>query len=208
MSAITTDTLADYLGVTFDSTVEVRAQMVLDNLQGEAEAYFGRPIEVRAFQDDYDWDGSDDMLSLRNTPVVGVSSIVARSISGTGVVEDALDAGYYTVTKWGLRGLQARGFGYPYVLRVTYTAGFDMANPKYMGIRSAILKAGERWYHSAVGAGSIVQQSGGGAIKSFSADGGYSVTFSDGGPLNGGAAGIGSFYPGELTPLVRFKRKG
>jgi hypothetical protein len=201
MSAVVPQDLADYLGVTFTSAQENRARVVLDGLQSELEAFLGRPVEIRNFQEDHPWgDQWDDKLEFRNTPVVRVNSVKAVGTFTDVESVEVVAPAYYTVMGWGLAGLYTLPCSWPILLRVDYDAGLDLTTPKYRGMTLAILKAADRWFQ-AKGADDADDLSQGGTITSLSTDGGYQVAFAD------RTAGIGSFHSGELAPFSRYKRR-
>jgi hypothetical protein len=202
VGAVTVTELQNYLGKNLTAGELTSAAFVLDGLQGEMEAWLGRPIEQRSFTEDYDWTGAEDALYLRRSPVVSVESVTALTILTSGTVSDLIEVDYYTLTPWGITGLiSALPSKYPYVLRVEYTAGYSLANPRYQGIKLAILKGAARWFFA--GRSDVDDESAGGAIKRLATDGGYSVEFAQ----SSADQSEGSFSVGELKPLKRFRRR-
>ena len=212
MSAVTPDDLLTYLGKTTfpgGNAQEDAAQMVLDGLQGEIEAYLGRPIEVRNFVEEYPVDPSVDEpdLVLRQTPVSTLNEVTEVTVYGQSTTETVVDPAYYTKALWGVQGLIYYTPTFPFVVRVDYDAGLDLTLPEHAGIKLAILKAAAKWYFS-FGDSGVTAESAGGAISSLSTDGGYSVKYTGAGGLHSsGADAVGSFSPGELKAIDRYRRK-
>lgn len=207
MSAVTVQNVVDFVNPpgglgAMPAAFQTQLQMVLDGFQGDVEAYLGRPIEIRDFIDEYDWTGGDDFLRLRQSPVASVQDITAETITSAGTVTDRLEVDFYTVTSWGIAGLATIPATYPYILVVSYRAGLDLTNKRYVGIRNLILNATKRWYYQEIN--HVMQQTQGGAVKKLATDGGYAVTFDYPKPL----APYGQFEPGELDTIKRFRRRG
>lgn len=204
MSAVTIADFSTYKGgVTLTNARRASLQIVLDGLCGEIEAFLGKPVGVRNFEEDYDWDTWQDSLRLRNRPVTRIESVHVVEVGTSPEVVSPITSAYYTPTGWGLAGLQTVITAvWPYVLRVNYNAGLDLTKPKYEAIKLTILKGADRWYRLTEG-GDSEDLSMGGAIQGFSTDGGYSVTYVGHDSQNA----RGSFLVSELNAIARFKRR-
>ena len=156
--------LAAYMDRSLTNRQEDNATTVLQGVQAEVEVELNRPVEVREFVEDYIvedtyspiWSSSyfydrtldradglsryvmpPYMLSLRNSPVVSVQSVVLIPMANPAGTFTLVNGTHYVVRRWGLDVFAA---GRNDTLTVTYTAGL----PENNLVRQVILRAAAR----------------------------------------------------------------
>ena len=156
--------LAAYMDRSLTNRQEDNAATVLQGVQAEVEVELNRPVEVREFVEDYIvedtyspiWSSSyfydrtldradglsryvmpPYMLSLRNSPVVSVESVVLIPMGNPAGTFTLVNGTHYVVRRWGLDVFAA---GRNDTLTVTYTAGL----PENHLVRQIILRAASR----------------------------------------------------------------
>ena len=156
--------LAAYMDRSLTNRQEDNAATVLQGVQAEVEVELNRPVEVREFVEDYIvedtyspiWSSSyfydrtldradglsryvmpPYMLSLRNSPVVSVQSVVLIPMANPAGTFTLVNGTHYVVRRWGLDVFAA---GRNDTLTVTYTAGL----PENNLVRQVILRAAAR----------------------------------------------------------------
>ena len=156
--------LAAYMDRSLTNRQEDNAATVLQGVQAEVEVELNRPVEVREFVEDYIvedtyspiWSSSyfydrtldradglsryvmpPYMLSLRNSPVVSVQSVVLIPMGNPAGTFTLVNGTHYVVRRWGLDVFAA---GRNDTLTVTYTAGL----PENNLVRQVILRAAAR----------------------------------------------------------------
>ena len=156
--------LAAYMDRSLTNRQEDNAATVLQGVQAEVEVELNRPVEVREFVEDYIvedtyspiWSSSyfydrtldradglsryvmpPYMLSLRNSPVVSVQSVVLIPMGNPAGTFTLVNGTHYVVRRWGLDVFAA---GRNDTLTVTYTAGL----PENHLVRQIILRAASR----------------------------------------------------------------
>jgi hypothetical protein len=157
MALITVSDITTYMDITFTNVQEDAAEIVIEGLQSELEAYLRRPIEQQEFTEtyrvpdvgrgvvnqqyyyNYTTDPATTLTSpgiiytpmytlyLENSPVISVSSVSITAAS----------AGATPIAQVAERDYITRDFGIELfnafandVINVTYTAGLDGANIK------------------------------------------------------------------------------
>jgi len=163
---VTPSDLSLYMDHRFDNRMTDSAEMVLAGIQGEVEAFLGRPVELQEFDEEYVvpedyllisasayfYDRSIDadysslarvvqppfQLHLRNSPVESVSLVQLKARLDT--TWRTLQAGRdYTATRWGVDIWSA--FQYD-TIRITYMAGLDGEQLPFLKL--TILRAAAR----------------------------------------------------------------
>jgi hypothetical protein len=157
MALITVSDITTYMDITLSNVQEDAAEIVIDGLQAELEAYLRRPIEQQSFTEtyripdvgrgvvnqqyyyNYTTDPSTTLTSpgiiytpmytlyLDNSPVVSVSSVSITPASASATATDQVAERDYITRDYGIELFNA--FANDRVT-VTYTAGLDGANIK------------------------------------------------------------------------------
>lgn len=157
MALITVSDITTYMDITLSNVQEDAAEIVIDGLQAELEAYLRRPIEQQSFTEtyripdvgrgvvnqqyyyNYTTDPSTTLTSpgiiytpmytlyLDNSPVVSVSSVSITPASASATATDQVAERDYITRDYGIDLFNA--FANDRVT-VTYTAGLDGANIK------------------------------------------------------------------------------
>lgn len=192
MSIITPEDVRVYLNhSTMSGGASPACQAIIDGLQGDLEAFLGRPVTVREFTEEpvIPSIGFQGRIKLRRTPVVSVDSVTADGV--------AVGTGYYSVKPWGLSSVTFVGtvgtLTSPPVLSVTYTAGLDGENPDDpfgMVVKGKLLRAAAREYAKVVQEGNV-------GVESVSVEG-ESIRY---------AQGIDGWSEDELKSMIRWKRR-
>jgi|SRR5210317_173702 len=157
MALITVSDITTYMDITLSNVQEDAAEIVIDGLQAELEAYLRRPIEQQSFTEtyripdvgrgvvnqqyyyNYTTDPSTTLTSpgiiytpmytlyLDNSPVVSVSSVSITPASASATATDQVAERDYITRDYGIELFNA--FANDRVT-VTYTAGLDGSNIK------------------------------------------------------------------------------
>lgn len=157
MALITVSDITTYMDITLSNVQEDAAEIVIDGLQAELEAYLRRPIEQQSFTEtyripdvgrgvvnqqyyyNYTTDPSTTLTSpgiiytpmytlyLDNSPVISVSSVSITPASASATATDQVAERDYITRDYGIELFNA--FANDRVT-VTYTAGLDGANIK------------------------------------------------------------------------------
>jgi len=157
MALITVSDITTYMDITLSNVQEDAAEIVIDGLQAELEAYLRRPIEQQSFTEtyripdvgrgvvnqqyyyNYTTDPSTTLTSpgiiytpmytlyLDNSPVVSVSSVSITPASASATATDQVAERDYITRDYGVELFNA--FANDRVT-ITYTAGLDGANIK------------------------------------------------------------------------------
>jgi hypothetical protein len=164
--------------------METAASVILDGLQGEVEAYLGRPLETRTITETPRYDAGFQGLLLSYTPVLSITSVTADG--------SLIPASSYVVRSWGLDQWWPYG-----CLSVTYRAGLLETKPQTVApIRRLILQAAKRAM-----AKLLADQVGLGEVG---VDGGTALRWLDD---NVSGRNEGSFADSELERVSRWKRR-
>jgi len=157
MALITVSDITTYMDITLSNVQEDAAEIVIDGLQAELEAYLRRPIEQQSFTEtyripdvgrgvvnqqyyyNYTTDPSTTLTSpgiiytpmytlyLDNSPVISVSSVSITPASASATATDQVAERDYITRDYGIELFNA--FANDRVT-ITYTAGLDGANIK------------------------------------------------------------------------------
>jgi len=167
--------------------METAASVILDGLQGQVEAYLGRPLETVTVTETPTTMVADGTL-LSQTPVLSITSLVLNG--------STIDASLYAVRSWGIFGWLAPDLYASSTCTVTYRAGLLEAKPHALApIRRLILQAAKRSM-----AKLLADQVGLGEVG---VDGGTNLRWLDDG--NSGRD-EGSIFQSELEQVKRWKR--
>lgn len=149
MALITVDDIETLLGENLSSDDESVIELYIQFAVGEIEAWLGRPISIKTFEEDVLAD-ADGRIYLANTPVVSVTSI---TVDG-----QLKDDNFYTVAPWGLEDVYYRSRGgvvdywefgesqkvvdefYEPEILVEYTAGLDTPDGVNSVIAAAVIR--------------------------------------------------------------------
>ena len=149
MALITVDDIETLLGENLTSDDESVIELYIQFAVGEIEAWLGRPISIKTFEEEVLAD-ADGRVYLANTPVVSVTSI---TVDG-----ELKDDDFYTVTPWGLEDVYYRSRGgvvdywelgesqkvvdefYEPEILVEYTAGLDTPDGVNSVIAAAVIR--------------------------------------------------------------------
>lgn len=128
MALVTVDELATYQAKTYTAAQENAASVVLENLEGDLEAYLGRPLVPTVFEAQTirpPTSRRPKTLLFPKTPVV---SIEAFTIDGTAVASTD-----YVLRPWGVENLSVAsipsGLGAEPEIVASYTAGLPGDDP-------------------------------------------------------------------------------
>jgi hypothetical protein len=147
---VTVEDVLTYMDIDFSNRQEDAAQMVIDGLEDELEAYLGRPITERSFTEQYVVPAShvgsrtgpnfrnsgfnttgqqsdvvmlnDYILYLKQSPVVSITTITITAQGSTATPLTLVEADDFYVRKYGVDIPTA---GANDIIDVTYVAGVD-----------------------------------------------------------------------------------
>lgn len=149
MALVTVDDIELLLGQTLDSDDESVIDMYINFAVGEIEAWLGRPITIKSFEEEVIPD-ADGKIFLLNTPVVSIETVTVD-----GMVKPD---NFYLATPWGIENVYYKNRGgvvtywelsdpqrvvdqfYEPEVLVSYTAGLDTPDAVNSVIAAGVIR--------------------------------------------------------------------